>query len=450
MDHLHQKTKAKAVLVGVQLPDTANAEHEASLDELARLAKTLGFEVIARVSQKRKAPAPGTVLGEGKVNELAQWTGGPGLASLAANADDDLDSLHAEAEGQDLGLKEKANLVIFDCEITPNQLMLLEKATGVEVLDRTGVILEIFHKHARSSEARLQVELAKLGYLAPRLRASRVGQDRQGGGIGAKGAGETAHELDRRRIRDRMAELRQQLQGIGRENANRRSQRVGIPTVALVGYTNAGKSSLMRALTGSQVLVEDKLFATLDTTVRSLYPETSPRILVSDTVGFIKKLPHGLVASFRSTLDEALSASLLLYTVDASDPTFRSQLKVTQDVLAEIDAGSIRSLLVFNKIDRLSQEELESLRAEFPQAVFISTINPEDIKKIREMILTVFEEGMTEQSFLIPFTRGDLIGQIRKTARVLSEIHHEQGTELLLRAKPHIHQWLAKLLQENG
>jgi GTP-binding protein HflX len=440
------KKKSKAVLVGVQLPNVSDAEHQASLEELSRLVKTLGLEVIGQISQKRKLPASGTVLGVGKLNDLAVWTGGPGTEDKDKNEDEDSDSSDDKAGKEHR--QEKPSVVVFDCEITPTELHNIEKATGVEVLDRTGVILEIFSAHAKTAEARLQVELAKLAYLAPRLRASRVGKDRQGGGIGSKGSGETSHELDKRRIRDRKAELRGQLKAINQEQANRRTHRKDLPTVALVGYTNAGKSSLMRALTGSDVLIENKLFATLDTTIRTLYPETTPKILITDTVGFIKKLPHDLVASFRSTLDEANNASLLLYTVDASDPTFRSQLQVTQDVLSEINADEIPSLIVLNKIDQLEPTKLDELRKEFPQALFISTLDKKDIKKIKETILNFFEKDMVDKVFLIPFTHAHLVGTIRKKARIIQETHEEEGISLTVRAEDLIHEWISKQLKQ--
>ena len=322
-----------AVLVGVQLPGTTDVEHDSDLAELGRLVRTLGMEVVATVTQKRDALAAAGVVGEGKLKELAAVTGGKGVVPSGAparksKARDRWADAHADASLAEDGVATdgatKAAVVVVDHEISPSQARNLERATGAEVLDRTGVIVEIFHRHARSREARLQVEIARLRYVAPRMRESSGGSERQRG----KGAGESTLELDRRKIRDRIAELTQELLEIDKEQQNRRSLRKEQLRVALVGYTNAGKSSLMRALTGSDVLVADKLFATLDTTVRALYPDTRPRILVSDTVGFIKKLPHDLVASFRSTLDEALEASLLLYVVDASDPTHQAQLDV--------------------------------------------------------------------------------------------------------------------------
>jgi GTP-binding protein HflX len=322
----------------------------------------------------------------------------------------------------------------------------LEKATGVEVLDRTGVILEIFSRHAKSREALIQVEIAKLAYLAPRLRASHMGGDRQGGGIGSKGAGETAHELDKRRIRDRISELKSRLVGIRAEQNRRRSRRKETFQVSLVGYTNAGKSSLMRKLTGSDVLVEDKLFATLDTRVKSLQPEAFPPVLVSDTVGFIKKLPHDLVASFQSTLDEALAASLLLFTADVSDPAFRSQLAVTQSVLKEIGGEKIPSRLILNKIDKLPTGDLEALQGEFPDGIFISAHNPEDVAFLRKKILQYFESNMIETTMVIPYDKGHLLGQLRTKASIINEAYDETGTEVTFKTFPETLTWLQKNL----
>ncbi|KYF97883.1 GTP-binding protein HflX, partial [Sorangium cellulosum] len=319
-------------------------------------------------------------------------------------------------------------------DISPSQARNLERATGAQVLDRAGVIIEIFHRHARSREAKLEVEIARLNYVAPRMRETGGGGDRQRGGIGGKGAGESALELDRRKIRDRIAELKHELASVQREQSTRRALRQGQRRVALVGYTNAGKSSLMRALTGSEVLVADKLFATLDTTVRALHPEVRPRILVSDTVGFIKKLPHDLVASFRSTLDEALEASLLLYVADASDPTFRDQLGVTRGVLSEIGASEVPSRLLLNKVDRLSEEERDALRLEFPEATLLSAKIPADVAGLRESIIAFFEESMVEAELLLPYAKQSLIGEIYENARVVSEEYGDEGGRLSVRA----------------
>ncbi|MBX9766107.1 MAG: GTPase HflX, partial [Bdellovibrionales bacterium] len=291
---------------------------------------------------------------------------------------------------------------------------------------------------ARTRAARLQVEIARLTYVAPRLRETGGGEDRQGGGVGGKGSGESALELDRRKIRDRIKQLKTELESIGNEHQVRRARRDQEISVALVGYTNAGKSSLMRAMTGSEVLVADKLFATLDTTIRPLYPESRPKILMSDTVGFIKKLPHDLVASFKSTLDEALHASLLLFVVDASDPSFRSQLEVTQSVLKEVGATEVPSLLILNKRDCLTDDQSVALKQEFPDALMISTRNKDDLKVLRDKILSYFESHMQDEDLFIPYTAQGIIGEIRSKMRVLGESYNENGVTLSVRAAPEV------------
>ncbi len=435
----------RAVLVGVQFPDVSDEDHAADMAELGRLVRTLGMEVVGTVTQKRASLAGGAVLGEGKLKELAELTGGRGIITSGApdrtskvrerwakeNAESD--DAPVDDDDEDGNAEARANMVVVDHEITPSQARNLERATSARVLDRTGVIVEIFHRHAKSREARLQVEIARLNYVAPRMRESSGGAGRQQG----KGAGESALELDRRKIRDRIAELKQELVAIGSEQANRRYARRDQLRVALVGYTNAGKSSLMRALTGSDVLVLNQVFATLDTTVRALHPETKPRLLVSDTVGFIKKLPHDLVASFRSTLDEALEASLLLYVVDASDPAHEAQLEVTQSVLAEIGADSVPSLILLNKADQLSTEKRAALEQQYgSDAIFLSAHKPEDVAHLRQTIIDFFEQRMVEEELFIPFTAQALLGEVFESARVVSQEYDETGTRLKVRALP--------------
>ncbi len=442
-------TRPRAVLVGVQLPGVNDAEHSSDLTELGRLVQTLGFDVVATVSQRRDGLAAAAVLGEGKLKELADLTGGKGVVPTGARevktkarakwaaarreeAGDDETPDAADPDDDDAS--GKPTVVVVDHEITPSQSRNLERATGAQVIDRTGVIVDIFHRHARSREARLQVEIARLNYVAPRLRESSGGKERQRG----KGSGEAAIELDRRKIRDRIAELREQLAAIQKEQDNRRHARQDQLRVALVGYTNAGKSSLMRALTGSQVLVEDKLFATLDTTVRALQPETRPRILVSDTVGFIQKLPHDLVASFRSTLDEALEASLLLYVVDAADPTHEAQLDVTRGVLRDIGADAVPSKLLFNKVDRLDDHAKQALlrRHGADGAILLSAHDTGDIAALHQTIVTFFEASMVEEDLVVPYSRQALLGDVYESARVVAEDYDENGTRLRVRGLP--------------
>jgi GTPase len=432
--------RPKAVLVSVQLPVVTNAEQRSSLKELTRLCETLGFEVVGEVTQKRKGLGAATLLGEGKLVELAAWTGGTGVVpkgppgrKKAAEADEDeTEPRHLDAPLAPSG-EPRATLVVIDHELSPRQLHHIEAATSAPaVLDRTGVIIEIFHRHASSRPARLQVEIARLTYVAPRLREPGGGE-RSRGGIGLRGAGESSVELDRRKIRDRISELKTELAAIEDESKTRRARRQEALRVALVGYTNAGKSSLMRALTGSHVLIADKLFATLDTTVRALWPETRPRILVSDTVGFIRKLPHDLVASFRSTLDEALEASLLLQIVDAADPAFRAQLQVTREVLDEIGAGDVPWILVLNKIDKVAQTDREALLKEFPAALLVSAKDPADVGRVRDTIIGAFEADMTDAELVVPYNAGSAIGEIHKV-HVLSESYEGDGVHYRVRA----------------
>jgi GTP-binding protein HflX len=327
-----------------------------------------------------------------------------------------------------------ATVVLVDHDLSPTQQRNLELATGAAVLDRTQVIIEIFHRHARTREARLQVEIARLKYEAPRLREGSGGADRVRGGVGGKGAGESSLELDRRRIRDRIAELKRELDGMAGTADVQRGQRDALPVVALVGYTNAGKSSLMRALTGREVYVADKLFATLDTTVRVLSPRTEPPILISDTVGFIKNLPHDLVASFRSTLKEAAEADLVLHVVDAAAAAFRQHLQVTDEVLAELGANDSPRWILLNKIDCVSASELARLREEFPKAHFLSARTPADIAFLREQLIAEFMGALEEAELFVPWARHAVAHQIHENTRVLSEVHEEEGTRLAVRA----------------
>jgi GTP-binding protein HflX len=432
----------RAILVGVQLPGVDDLAHTADMEELGRLVNTLGYEVVGTISQKRDEVDGATVLGKGRLEELAAITGGTGVVGSMATPrkskarerfeDADEKKPNTPQMEPDPETPPRPEFVIVDHDISPSQARNLERATGAQVLDRTGVIVEIFHHHAHSREAKLQVEMARLKYMAPRLRESSAGGERQQG----YGAGESDLELDRRKIRDRLAELKQQLEDIQRDNDERRSARRDQLRVALVGYTNAGKSSLMRALTGSVVLVADKLFATLDTTVRALQPATRPRMLVSDTVGFIRKLPHDLVASFRSTLAEALEASLLLFVVDASDPTYESQLEVSRNVLREIGADIVPSRLLLNKIDRVSEADCAALRAKHPDAILLSAKSPEDVAALRETIISFFEAEMVEDQLVLPYSKQGLLSEVYENARVLSEDYDSTGRIMKVRGLP--------------
>lgn len=437
-----------AVVCGVQLPHVTDAQFASSLAELERLATTLGVQPIGRVIQRRGRLAPGVVLGEGKLVELARWTGGSGIVPAYRKpgatrredeaADDDSEAAPETEQAADqiegAAPSARANVVLVDHELSPTQQHNLERATGVDVLDRTSVILEIFHRHAKTREARLQVELARLRYLAPRLRAGQSGGDRVRGGIGGKGAGETALELDRRRIRDRVAEIKAELARIEGGSDVRRERRSQLPTVALVGYTNAGKSSLMRGLTSTEVYIADKLFATLDTTVRRLLPPTDPPILVTDTVGFINKLPHDLVASFRSTLDEAADCDLLLHVVDAADPAHAEQLAVTRSVLSEIDADLPPSWLILNKIDRVDAADRDALSDLYPEALQVSARSLRDLGTLRDRLVEHFGGALEDGLLVVPWTQQKLVHAIYERTTVLDEQHDDLGTRMRVRA----------------
>ena len=427
------KEKPKyAVVASVQLPNVNELEFEASVTELRELAKTLGFDVIRTFMQKRSSFDSTAYMGVGKREEIRRFVSN-------------------EPEPEDLAdtalVDRQIEAIFVDHEISPSQARNLEVEVGCEVMDRTMVILEIFHRNARSRAARAQVEIARLGYMAPRLReaAKLAGpQGRQRSGTGGRGAGESHTELDRRKVRDRIADLQQEIEAMEVERKTqraRRQERQVLANVALVGYTNAGKSTLMRALTGSDVLIENKLFATLDTTVRALHPESVPRVLVSDTVGFIKNLPHGLVASFKSTLEEALDAALLLHVIDASDPGFERQLEVTDKVLAEIGAQDVPRLRVFNKIDNViagadvppPAEHEAALRARYPDCVVMSARRKEDVAKLHQTIVTFFQQDLIEAELFLPWSAQQLRGEIFANCEVLDERADEEGAFLRVR-----------------
>ena len=427
-----------AVIAAVQLPSVSDDEFKVSIAELRELAKTLGFKVVRTFIQKRAGFDRTGYLGVGKRQEISRFVNDgidPGDDSTELN-DAAVVSLDGEA----------IEVLLVDHEISPSQARNLELEVGCEVMDRTMVILEIFHRNARSRAARAQVEIARLGYMAPRLReaAKLAGpQGRQRSGMGGRGAGESHTEMDRRKIRDRIAELQLEINAMDVERKTqraRRQDRQGLAGVALVGYTNAGKSTLMRALTGSEVLVANKLFATLDTTVRALYPESVPRVLVSDTVGFIKNLPHGLVASFKSTLEEALDASLLLHVIDASDVGFERQLQVTDHVLEEIGAHDVPRLRIFNKIDHVgdaaAQDAYETaLRAQYPDCIVMSARRPDDVARLREVIVASFQQHLIEAELFLAWSAQQQRGEIYANCEVLEERADGEGAFFRVRGE---------------
>jgi GTP-binding protein HflX len=429
-----------AVVAAVQLPSVSDVEFAASLTELRELAKTLGFTVTRTFTQKRSGFDATAYLGLGKRQEIQHF--------VNTQADDETGTEFSTHGGDDAATVSTVpiDVILVDHEISPSQARNLENEVGRPVMDRTMVILEIFHRNARSPAARAQVEIARLGYMAPRLReaAKLAGpQGRQRSGAGGRGAGESHTELDKRKIRDRIAELQKEIVAMDADRKTQRARRQadqGLASVALVGYTNAGKSTLMRALTGSDVLVANKLFATLDTTVRTLQPEGIPRVLVSDTVGFIKNLPHGLVASFKSTLEEALDASLLLHVIDASDPGFERQIIATNDVLNEIGAQVVPRIRIFNKIDHVGDAEAQAertvaLHATYPDCIVMSARSKEDVAKLHQTILEFFQRDLVTAELFLPWSAQQLRGEIFSRCEVLAERADAEGAFFSVRSE---------------
>jgi GTP-binding protein HflX len=401
-------SSVKAIVIAVQLPEDTEREVHGSLAELEQLLLGLGITVTARLLQKRSVRTAPTYLGEGKLRELASRTGGTGEVP------------RGPARPVDRAPGASDLVVVVDDELAPGQHRNLQAALGVDVLDRTAVILRVFESRARTREARLEVELARLEYELPRIRDDSSLGDREGGG-GRASRGHTNVELAKQRARDRIAAVRRELAQWKASTEQRRQARADVFRVALVGYTNAGKSSLMRQLTGSDVLVEDRLFATLGTTVRQLAPPATPAILVADTVGFIHRLPHALVASFHSTLSEAHEAWLLLHVVDCSDPAFRAQRRVTEQVLSDIGAAATPIWLVLNKADRLDPAQRDALAAEHPDAILTSALDRQDGEALRARVEAFFGQHLVEQTVVIPYERHGVLAELRDRLQVVRE-----------------------------
>lgn len=410
----------RAVLVGIEQRGTSWPV-DRSLDELERLADTAGAECVARVTQRLERPNPRTFIGSGKVAEVC------GLVSR-------LD----------------ADVVIFDDDLSPSQQANLEKAVGepVKIIDRTALILDIFGLHAQTREGRLQVQLAQLQYLLPRLRGmwSHLAKEQTRGGIGSRfGQGESQLEVDRRMVRNRIAVVRRELAVVERRRSVQSKGRIASPAfrVALAGYTNAGKSSLLNRLTGSTVLAQDKLFATLDPTTRAYRLPGGRSMTITDTVGFIQKLPHGLVDAFKSTLSEVREADLILMVADASDDNLSRQLDAVHRVLEEIGAGESRSLVVFNKIDLIDAETLLDLRRIYPDAVLVSARTGEHIDDLVERV--ALEAAALDKliDVHIPYANGSLVQLIRQSGNVLEESFEETSTHLVAKVPPRIAGYLS-------
>ncbi len=388
----------KAVLVGAG-PGIV----ERDLDELAALADTAGAEPVARVVQPRDVPDPVTYIGKGKVREIH-------------------DTVHRGG----------ADAVIFDSELTPGQLRNLEERLGCKVIDRTALILDIFALHATSREGKTQVELAQLNYLVPRLRGWGEAMSRLGGGIGTRGPGETKLETDRQHIRRRITKLKREIDDMARTRHVKRAsrERSGVPQVAIAGYTNSGKSTLMNALTDAGVLVANQLFATLDPTTRRLTLPGGRTATLSDTVGFVGKLPHDLVEAFRSTLEEVTLASLVLHIADASNEAVEEQVAAVREVLGEIDAGGTPEVLALNKADIVTAERRAALGRRFPEAVIVSARTGEGQDELVEAIERDLPRFPIEVDLLVPYDREDLVALLHREAEVLKVDHDAEGTRV--------------------
>jgi GTP-binding protein HflX len=403
----------RVVLVGVWTTGTI-ADAENSLAELAALAETAGSQVLEGLIQRRPQPDAATFIGRGKVEEL---------------------KAAVESTG--------ADTVICDGELSPSQLRNLEQKVKVKVIDRTALILDIFAQHAKSKEGKAQVELAQLQYLVPRLRGWGEALSRQGGGsgtgagggVGLRGPGETKLETDRRRISTRIAKLKNEISGMKtiRETKRAERKRRSVPAVAIAGYTNAGKSSLLNRLTGAGVLVEDALFATLDTTTRRVTTRDGREFTLSDTVGFVRHLPHQLVEAFRSTLEEVGGADLILHVVDGAHPDPEEQVRAVHEVLRDVSAERVPELLVVNKVDTASQETLLRLKHDWPEAIFVSAHTGQGLEELRAAIEERLPRPELDVIVLVPYDQGQLVERIHRTGEVLEVGHAPGGTQVRAR-----------------
>ncbi len=418
--HTTARAQERAILVGAELPHLLIPADE-SLAELARLAETAGLVVVRRSLQAVRRINPATFVGHGKVEEIRAAVG-----------------------------SERADVVIFDDALAPAQQRNLERAFGCKVIDRSALILDIFAQRARSLEGKMQVELAQLQYLLPRLTRQWTHLSRLGGGVGTRGPGETQLEVDRRRVRERIVQLRRRLRDVERTRRLHRAERAAVPfpTVALVGYTNAGKSTLMNALTRAGVLVEDKLFATLDPTVRRVRLPEGQTVLLADTVGFIHKLPHQLVEAFKGTLEEVRAADLLVHVVDVAHPNWVEQARVVESVLAELGADQVPLLRVFNKID--VGTDGAALPPSGPDAVRISARTGAGFPALLAAIEARFTAGLQRVRCELPSARGDLLAWLRRAGRVVEEYYRDGSVVVTALVAPKVAGQLRKQLRESG
>ncbi|HEX2178476.1 MAG TPA: GTPase HflX [Actinomycetota bacterium] len=415
----------RVVLVGVVRSQADVEEGMESLDELAQLAATAGAETVDRFLQSRPSPDPATYVGKGKAQEIVE-------------------------RARQL----KATAIVFDDELHPAQGRNLEDVAGVnplapdalKIIDRTGLILDVFAQHAHSAEGKLQVELAQINYMVPRLRGwgevmSRIGGSGGGGGaagpsLGTRGPGETKLEIDRRAISRRLKKVKEELKEVERTRKvkNRQRQRVGAQQISLVGYTNAGKSTLLNAFTGAGVLVENKLFSTLDPVSRKLELPDGRQAVLTDTVGFVRKLPHQLVEAFKSTLEQTIHADLLLHVIDASQPDPRDHIRAVDEVLMQIGAGDVPRILAMNKSDGLDGDARRRLQSQFPDALFISALKGEGLEELLEAVAQRLAASQTIAEFVVPYDSGEIRSQLHELGEVQAETAAEDGWRLTVKA----------------
>lgn len=408
----------RALLIYLASKQESEEQVDSVLNELEQLVGTAGARVVARMVQRRERPDPAYYIGTGKVAELAQLV-----------EEDDI------------------NLVVFESEISPLQMRNIEEKLDVKVLDRTGIILDIFAGRAISREGKLQVELAQMQYILPRLTGYGVKLSRLGGGVGTRGPGETKLETDRRRIRKRIGDLKKEIEEIKKHRELHRSRRKkdGNYVVSLVGYTNAGKSTLMNALTDAKAFTEDKLFATLDPLVRNIPLNEGSYVLLTDTVGFIRNLPLPVITAFQATLEEIKEADLLLHVVDISHPEFREQIQVVRDMLREMKIDARKEVMVFNKFDRLNLTDInvDALKREYPNACFISAFRQQSLEDLKNIIMKYYEKSNHPVDFYIPYQDSHFLSRLYREGRVIETADHD-GVYMWVKAEVS-----AEFLKEN-
>ena len=409
----------KVVLVGVWTEGTAQ-DAENSMKELAALAETAGSEVMEGFVQRRDKPDPATFIGSGKVEEVKQSVIGTG-----------------------------ADTVVCDGELSPAQLRTLESKLKVKVIDRTALILDIFAQHAKSREGKAQVELAQMSYMLPRLRGWGDSLSRQAGGIGGRGPGETKIETDRRRINDKMAKLRKEIKEmkVARDTKRQERTKYNVPSVAIAGYTNAGKSSLMNRLTNAGVLVENALFATLDPTVRQTKSSDGRIYTLADTVGFVRHLPHQLIEAFKSTLEEVAAADLIVHVVDGSHPDPQEQIRAVREVIKDVGGGDIPEIIAINKADIAAPEVLMQILREESNSFAFSARTGFGLETLIKAIETSLPRPRVEITAVIPFSRGELVSAIHERGEVLSETYSEDGTRIHAMVDAHIAQRIEEMIE---